>query len=64
MLVENYLSHGSAADLISIHTVYCELLAALEAGSLWSESWRLATKSLSFEYHMVSGVSYGYIYVL
>ncbi len=64
VLVENYLSPSSAADLISIHTVHCELLAALVAQSLWSETWLLATKSLSFEYHMLSGVSYGYIYVL
>lgn len=64
VFVENYLSPGSATDLISIHSVYCELLAVLVAESLWSETWLSATKSLSFEYHMVSGVSYGYIYVL
>lgn len=63
VLVENYLSPSSATDLISIHTVYCELLAALLAESLWSEPWLLAA-SPSFEYHMVSGVSYSYIYVL
>lgn len=54
----------SATDFISIHTVYCELLAFLVAEYLWNEIWLLATKSLSFEYHMVSGASYGYIYVL
>lgn len=63
-LVENYLSPGSAADLISLHAVYCELLAVLVAESLRSETWRSATESPSFEYHMVGGVSYGYIYVL
>lgn len=63
-LVENCLTLGHAADLISIHTVCCELLAVLVAESLWSKTWLLATKNLSFEYHMVSGVSYGYIYAL
>lgn len=48
VLVENYLGPGSAADIISIHTVYCELLAVLVAEPLWSETWLLATKSLSF----------------
>lgn len=64
VLVENCLTLGHDADLISIHAVCRELLALLVAESLWSRTWLLATKNLSFEYHMVSGVSYGYIYAL
>lgn len=65
-------------SFISIPTVCSELLAALVAESLRTWAWLNATnphffphqkkkkkeKTPSFEYHMVSGVSYGYIYAL